>query len=156
MGERPASNVPVRDRIAIYGRVSSHEQKKKGDLDRQVDHARGYCSTTYNGYGYIFQDIGSGLNTRRPGLQKLFKLIEKKRIDKVVLTYPDRLTRFGFDYLDAYFKSHGTELIVLNKKAGMSMQEELVQDLIAIITSFSGRVHGLRSHQKKKKSSKIT
>jgi len=71
-------------------------------------------------------------------------------IAKVVLTYPDRLTRFGFDYLDAFFNSHGTNLQVINKKIDVSMQEELVQDLIAIITSFSGRVHGMRSHKKKK------
>jgi predicted site-specific integrase-resolvase len=90
----------------------------------------------YKGHDFIFHDIGSGLNTHRSGLRKLCKLVEKRRVAKVVLTYHDRLTRFGFDYLDAYFKSHGTDIIVMNKKADISMQEELVQDLISIITSF--------------------
>jgi len=65
----------------------------------------------------------------------------------VILTDQDRLTRFGFEYLQDYFKSFGTEIQVINHKPNGSMKEELVQDLIAIIASFSGRVQGLRSHK---------
>jgi putative resolvase len=132
---------------AIYCRVSSHEQKKKGDLTRQIEAAQLFCRKKQITPRYIFQDIGSGLNTRRTGLKKLCALIEQKQISQVILTYPDRLTRFGFDYLSAYFKSHGASIRAIHKKPTCSMQEELIQDLIAIITSFPGRVHGMRSHR---------
>jgi len=133
--------------VAIYCRVSSHDQKKKGDLDRQIDAAQEFCQKKQITPQYTFCDIGSGLNTHRSGLQKLCTLIEQKKIAKVIITYPDRLTRFGFDYLKNYFKSHGASIQAIHKKTTCSMQEELVQDLIAIITSFSGPVHGMRSHR---------
>jgi len=71
-------------------------------------------------------------------------------VSRVILTYPDRLTRYGFEYLVRYFRSHGAEIQVLNGKVSGSHGQELVQDLVAIVTSFSGRVHGLRSHRNKK------
>ena len=63
----------------------------------------------------------------------------------MVLTYPDRLTQFGFQYLERYFNSFNTSIQVINQKANQTLEKELVQDLIAIVTSFSGRIHGLRS-----------
>ena len=147
--EKSPSDYQLKRKIAIYSRFSSHEQKKKGDLDRQVQYAREYCREKQCSPGFIFQDVGSGLNAKRSGLRKLCKLVEKGHVSKVILTYSDRLTRFGFEYLKAYFASHGTTFQIINKKQDCSMQEELVQDLIAIITSFSGRVHGMRSHKRK-------
>jgi len=84
-GERNSKN----RKVAIYGRVSSHDQKKKGDLERQVNNIKEYCKETgYNAY-YIFTDMGSGLNTKRSGLKKLCTLIEQGKIKKVILNYPD-------------------------------------------------------------------
>ena len=87
----------------MYGRVSSHDQKKKGDLDRQVQAIREYCNKNDFNKVRVFTDVGSGLNIKRTGLKKSCKLIEQEKIEKVVLSYPDRLTRFGFDYLSRYF-----------------------------------------------------
>jgi len=98
-----------------------------------------YCKEKGYEVAHVVKDVGSGLNAKRPGLKKLCKLIESGKVEKVVLSYPDRLTRFGFAYLTRYFESHGTSIEVMNEKTNISMQEELVQDLIAIITSFSGR-----------------
>ena len=137
--------------VAVYCRVSSHDQKKKGDLERQVKAASEYCTEHEFKNIKTFTDVGSGLNTKRSGLKKMCKLIEEEKIRRVILTYPDRLTRFGFSYLENYFKSHGATIHAINEKMETSMQEELVQDLIAIVTSFSGRVHGMRSHKNKKK-----
>jgi putative resolvase len=147
--------------VAIYGRVSSHEQKKKGDLARQVAAAKTYCCQQGYGTPRVFQDIASGLNTKRKGLTRLCQLIEQGIIDRVVLTYPDRLTRFGLDYLRHYFRSHGTAIEILNTPKTSSIEAELVQDMIALITSFSGRVHGLRGQKKRhtqrqKKAEKLT
>jgi putative resolvase len=138
-------------KTAIYARVSSHEQKKKGDLERQVQIAQDYCHEKGKEQTVVVTDVASGLNTNRPGLNKLCKLIERGDIQSVLVTYPDRLTRFGQSYLERYFKSHGVTVQVLHQPITQSIHEELVQDLIAIVTSFSGRVHGLRSHKNTKK-----
>jgi putative resolvase len=145
--EQPKANREV----AIYCRVSSHEQKKKGDLARQVAAAKTYCHQQGYGTPRVFQDIASGLNAKRKGLIRLCQLIEQGTIDRVVLTYPDRLTRFGLDSLQHYFRSHGTAIEVLNTPMSSSIEAELVHDMIALITSFSGRVHGLRGQKNRHK-----
>ena len=134
---------------AIYTRVSSHEQKQKGDLERQIQTVEQYC--LQQGYQdiQVFQDVASGLNTGRKGLQQLCRAIECEAIKRVVITYKDRLTRFGFEYLTRYFQSHGTEVEVLYRDKETTAEKELVEDLVAIVTTFSGRVHGLRSHKAK-------
>lgn len=143
---------PVTTRTtAIYSRVSSHAQKKQGDLQRQTRQTRDYCIQQGYQVAHVFQDVGSGLNANRRGLKKLCRVIECGEIDRLVITYEDRLTRFGFDYLVRYFASHGVVIEVVERKASCSMEEELVQDLIAIVTSFSGRVHGLRSRRSRQK-----
>jgi predicted site-specific integrase-resolvase len=134
---------------AVYCRVSSHEQKAKGDLDRQVTTATRHCMKAGLGKPAVFTDVGSGLNATRPGLARLCKQVESGRVGTVVISFKDRLTRFGFEYLRRYFASHGASIIVARQPAMRSMQDELVEDLIAIVTSFSGRVHGMRgSHGK--------
>jgi predicted site-specific integrase-resolvase len=134
---------------AVYCRVSSHEQKAKSDLDRQVATATRHCARAGLGKPAVFTDVGSGLNATRPGLARLCKQVERGRVGTVVVSFKDRLTRFGFEYLRRYFASHGASIIVVRQPATLSMQDELVEDLIAIVTSFSGRVHGMRgSHGK--------
>jgi putative resolvase len=133
-----------RGRVAVYCRVSSHEQKAKGDLDRQVATATRHCMKVGLGKPVVFTDVGSGLNATRPGLARLCKQVESGQVRTVVVSFKDRLTRFGFEYFGRYFTSHGTSIIVARQPATQSMQDELVEDLIAIVTSFSGRVHGIR------------
>ncbi len=135
--------------IAVYCRVSSHEQKAKGDLGRQVVVATRHCASAGFEKPVVFTDVGSGLNATRPGLARLCKQVESGLVRTVVVSFKDRLTRFGFEYLRRYFASHGASIIVARQPATRSMQDELVEDLIAIVTSFSGRVHGMRgSHGK--------
>ncbi len=132
------------ERAAVYCRVSSHEQKAKGDLDRQVATATRHCAKAGLGKPAVITDDGSGLNATRPGLARLCKQVEAGQVWTVVVSFKDRLTRFGFDYLRRYFASHGASIAVARQPATRSMQDELVEDLIAIVTSFSGRVHGMR------------
>ncbi|MFX0064972.1 MAG: IS607 family transposase [Candidatus Hermodarchaeota archaeon] len=138
-------------KTAIYARVSSHDQKKKGDLDRQIEIAKEYGEERGVSNPRVFKDVSSGLNTKRSGLLRLCEAIERKEIDRVICTYPDRLTRFGLSYLTNYFGSHGATVEMMEQPPTQSMEEELVQDMAAIITSFSGRVHGLRSAKKRRK-----
>lgn len=95
-------------------------------------------------------DVGSGLNDKRKGLLKLMDLAKKGEITDVAIRYRDRLTRFGYGYLEEYFKSHNITIHVLDEKENTkSIQEELADDLIGIITSFSGKLYGLRSKKHK-------
>ena len=145
-GNESENETPGDAGIAVYCRVSSHEQKAKGDLDRQVQVAVEHCTASGSCKPEVYTDVGSGLNARRGGLKRLCKAIERGRVQRVIVTFKDRLTRFGFGYLDRYFKSHGASITVLRQLATRSMHDELVDDLIAIVTSFSGRVHGMRGH----------
>jgi putative resolvase len=95
------------------------------------------------------KDVGSGLNPKRPNFTKMLKLINNRDVAVIIITYRDRLTRFGFEYLESYFQSHNAKILVLNQEEIQDPQKELVADLIAIITSFSGKIYGLRSHKTK-------
>lgn len=135
-------------KAAVYCRVSSHEQKAKGDLGRQVDTAREHCRRAGIDEPLVFTDVGSGLSVKRPGLARLCRAIEQGITDTVVVTFKDRLTRFGFGYMARYFRSHGASIVVARKRPTMTMHEELVEDLVAIVTSFSGRMHGMRGRKR--------
>ena len=140
---------------AVYCRVSSHEQKAKGDLDRQVQVAVDHCTSAGLGTPAVYTDVGRGLNARRGGLKRMCRVIERGQVRWVFITYKDRLTRFGFEYLQRYFSSHGASIGVICQMAARTMDEELVADLIAIITSFSVRVHGRRGHRNHGKSKAV-
>ena len=96
----------------------------------------------------VLKDIASGLNTQREGLLKLFKLIEGRNIDVVLITYKDRFTRFGFEYLEEFFSTIGVRIEVVLGEEPKEATQELVEDLISIITSFAGKIYGMRSHKK--------
>ena len=105
----------------IYARVSAYDQKKNGDLDRQVAVLQDYCSMENLEVKYVITDLGSGLRANRKGLKKLFTLICKGKVDRVVISYKDRLTRFGFEYPEYFFKSYGVEIICTEAKENVSL-----------------------------------
>lgn len=132
--------------IIGYARVSSHTQKD--DLERQIETIKEYAKE--KGWQIqILKDIGSGLNENRKNYRKLLELVAKGEVSKVIITYPDRLTRFGFKTLEFFFQQHGTKIITLNEK-DKTPKEELIEDLITIISHFAGKLYGMRSHKYKK------
>jgi putative resolvase len=136
-------------KLAIYARVSSNEQKQKGDLERQINFVKENLDEEFLLVDTL-SDVGSGLNDKRKGLHKLMKLAKEKEITDVAIRYKDRLTRFGYGYLEEYFNSHGVTIHVLDQEEEIKKaQEELADDLISIITSFSGKLYGLRSKKHK-------
>ncbi|WP_258085040.1 IS607 family transposase [Thermococcus thermotolerans] len=137
----------IPDKVVIYARVSSRDQKE--DLERQIEYLKNYCSSRGYQVAKILTDISSSLNENRRGLKQLFKLVESGEVGKVVITYRDRLTRFGFKYLEQYFNSHGVEIEVIFDDEE-AIEKELVEDLLAIVTSFAGKLYGMRSHRKKR------
>ncbi|MEM3989146.1 MAG: IS607 family transposase [Desulfurococcaceae archaeon] len=134
-------------RAAIYARVSS--RKQEADLERQVERLRSYCSARGYRVVNVVTDVASGLNEKRSGLQKLLDMAVKHEIDVVVVEFRDRLTRFGFEYLTRFFESHGVRVEVV-EESEKGYMDELVEDFVAIVTSFAARIYGKRSQKFKK------
>lgn len=137
----------------IYARVSSHDQKRSGDLDRQIvfliEHITGLQNPV------ILKEVGSGLNDGRVQLQKLLRMVCQGEVRNVYVTYRDRLTRFGYRYLETIFALHGVSIIVVrDKEVEKQVYEELVEDMLSLLASFSGKLYGLRGKKSKKEGSK--
>lgn len=126
-----------------YCRVSS--SKQKDDLERQVQ----FMSERFPDHT-ILKDVGSGLNFRRKQLRFLLEECLSGRVGEVVVAYRDRLCRFGFELLEWFFTQNAVKLVVLEQQE-LSPQQELVADLLSVITVFSCRVHGLRKYRDKVK-----
>lgn len=126
----------------IYCRVSN--TKQKNDLDKQKQFLKEYAIS--NGYkvDYIFKDIASGMNESRNDLNKLIKLVINNKVNKIFISYKDRLTRFGYNYFEYIFKMFGTEIEVVNLTKEEDFQTELTQDLISIIHHFSMKMYSNR------------
>jgi putative resolvase len=130
-----------------YARVSSHDQKD--DLTRQVLVLESYCAK--HGWGFeVIQDLGSGMNYKKKGLIRLIKLITSYQVERLVLTHKDRLLRFGSDLIFTLCEQFGTEVIIINRSDDSTFEEDLASDVLEIITVFSARLYGSRSHKNKK------
>lgn len=128
----------------LYARVSSHDQKD--DLVRQVALLESFSAA--NGWTYeVLQDLGSGLNYRKKGLRLLIKRICSGDVCRLVITHRDRLLRFGSELVFALCEQFGTEVVMVNASEDVTFEEELVQDVLEIITVFSARLYGSRSHK---------
>ena len=131
-----------------YARVSTYGQK--ADLERQKQMLELYCSS--KGYKYKFiEDIGSGLNYNKVGLKKIIELIEEKKIDRIVLTHKDRLMRFGFGMISQICSLNNVLIDIINiSEEKVEDEKEFVNDVLEIITVFSAKLYGKRSHKNKK------
>jgi putative resolvase len=145
--ERMVGNFAVR-LLVLYGRVSGHGQKD--DLETQLERLPAWAATERKGHkNLVLSDIGSGLKARRGHLQGLLKLICEDKVAEVVITYEDRLTRFGQAFLETLFACFDVTLTVLEPGAEKTPEQELTDNLLALIASFSGRLYGPRSHKQK-------
>ena len=135
---------------ATYARVSSNEQKQKGDLDRQSQRLSEYCAKHNLYVKHIIKDVGSGLNDNRNGFKRLTDLIINQQVNKLIVEHKDRLTRFQFNFIKKMFESYGCEVIVING-IDVSNEEELAADIMSLLASFSGKFYGKRSAERRKK-----
>jgi len=146
---RIAEGLPISKevRAVIYARVSSPGQK--GDLEGQVQYLRQYCSS--KGYKVIdvLSDIASGLKADRRGLLKLLDYVVNRQVDVIVVAYRDRLTRFGLEYLEFFFRQYGVRVEAVLGDEPRDSRQELVEDLIEVVSSFAGKLYGLRSRRRK-------
>ena len=138
---------PKKNRVIIgYCRVSS--QKQKEDLERQIDHVKTYLLAKGQPFE-IISDIGSGINYKKKGLQELIKRISENQVDKVVVLDKDRLLRFGFELVEYIASLYNCEIEIIDHTE-KSDQQELVEDLVQIITGFSCKLQGKRAKKAKK------
>ena len=124
-----------------YCRVSSYEQKE--DLERQVC----YLTKKYPTH-IIIKDIGSGINFKRKGLLKIIDLAVENKIDKLVITYKDRLCRIGYDLIEHILTKYSNTNIIIENKEEKQTSQQVTEDLIEIITVYSSKLYGSRSYKK--------
>lgn len=133
--------------IIGYCRVSTSSQRE--DLERQVSNVESYCYA--KGYSFsIIKDLGSGLNYNKKGLNELLDKIMNDEVKLIVINYKDRLLRYGFELVEKICKKHNVEIEIINTTDDIPFQEELVNDVLEIITVYSAKLYGSRSHKNKK------
>ena len=123
--------------VALYARVSSHDQK--GDLERQQGRLVAWATDQGLQVGKVVSEVGSGLNGHR---SKLMALLKEPKIGGIVVEHRDRLARFGSEYIEASLMAAGRRLYVVNEG---EMTDDLVQDMVDVLTSFCARMYGRRS-----------
>ena len=133
-------------KVIGYCRVSSHKQKD--DLVRQVENMRTYLMVQGRPFE-IITDIGSGINYKKKGLRELVRLITQNEVDKVVVVYKDRLLRFGYELIEYIATLYNCDIEVIDNTE-KTEQQELVEDMIQIITFFSCKLQGKRANKTKK------
>ena len=134
----------INEKINIcYIRVSTHGQKS------DLEHQKEFMIKKYPKYE-IIEDIGSGINFNRKGLRKIIKLGIEGKINKLVVAYKDRLTRFGFELIEDLIKEYSNgEIIIENEKEEKEPKEELVEDVLQILNVYTAKMNGLRKYNNK-------
>lgn len=135
-------NIDLSGKVAIYARVSSSENRT--NLEKQAQRLTQYA--IMRGYNIVqtVTEIGTGINDKRP---KLEKLLRSGGYSKIIVEHKDRLTRFGFNYLETLLSTKGIEIEVVNPS--INDESNLMEDLVSIIYSFSARIYGLRRSTQK-------
>ena len=128
-----------------YCRVSS--KKQQDDLDRQITNVTTYLLAQGTCFK-IISDIGSGINYNKKGLKELLALIVDKQVSKIVVLYKDRLLRFGFELIENLCTLYDTKIEIIDNTIE-TKEQELITDMIQIITVFSARLQGSRSKKTK-------
>ncbi|MBU3867405.1 IS607 family transposase [Streptomyces sp. 4503] len=132
-------------KTVVYCRVSSPGQKD--DLASQITAMEEFCRGRGLAVDEWVREIGGGMNLKRKKLLALMDSIERGEVGTLVIAHTDRLARFGFEYLEYVADKNDCTILVANQES-LSPQEEMVQDLLAIVHTFSGRLDGLRKYEK--------
>jgi predicted site-specific integrase-resolvase len=124
-------------------------QDQHADLERQEQVLELYCASQ----GWLFEviaDLGSGMNYHKKGLQRLLDAILADDVGRLVLTHKDRLLRFGAELVFAICEAKNVEVVIINQGQDTTFEEDLASDVLEIITVFSARLYGSRSHKNQK------
>lgn len=126
--------------------MSSRREQAEGDLDRQVGRLRGQVDATLT----VFTDVASGLSDRRAGLRKALAECMNPEVDRLLVEHPDRLARFGVGLIEHLLQGYGVTVVCTGQSEEESAESELVRDMLAIVTSFAGRLYGQGSAKTKR------
>lgn len=129
----------------VYARVSTHEQVENGDLDRQVLSIIEQVPNLNN--PLILKEQGSELNLNRKNINKMLDLVMEEKVNRIFITYKERLSRFGYETIEKICKKHDVDIIVLNEDKEKSIEQELIEDMMMLLSSFSGKMYKLRNHK---------
>lgn len=132
--------------VFIYCRVSTKKQADSGNLERQKGRLIEYCNNKKYNIIQIFEEVASGLNDNRRELTKMLRRLNE--VNTIVVEYPDRLARFGYNYLQEFSKSLNVDIETIEKNIKLEPNEEMVNDLISVVTCFSARLYGSRGGRK--------
>jgi len=133
-------------KIIGYCRVSSHKQKD--DLKKQIENVKTYMIA--RGYSFdIITDIGSGINYNKKGLNQLIDMITNSEVETIVILYKDRLIRFGYELIQNLCDKYGTTIEIIDN-TDKTEEQELVEDMIQIVTVFSRYLQSERAYKAKK------
>lgn len=143
---KKALGIPISNKkVVVYCRVSSANQKD--DLASQIKAMEQFCLGAGIAVDEWIEEIGSGMNFKRKKFLDLMTRIGTSEVQRLIIAHKDRLSRFGFDYFEHYATSNGCEIVVANQQS-LSPEQEMVEDLLTIIHSFSSRLYGLRKYKK--------
>lgn len=132
-------------KVVVYCRVSSRNQHH--DLHFQVMAMESFCLADAIVVDEWIEEIGGGLNFKRKKFLQLMTDVQQGLVSKLLVAHKDRLVRFGFDYFAYMAAQNGCEIVVVNQQS-LSPQQEMVEDLLAIVHTFSCRLYGLRKYKK--------
>lgn len=130
------------EKIVVYARVSSSENKD--NLEKQSERLVSYCNAKGWKVEKVIKEIGSGLNDNRKQLEKL---LMDKSITIIVVEHSDRFSRFGMNYIQKLLEMQGRKIEIVNKQS--NDKDDLMQDFVSIITSFTARLYGQRRTKRK-------
>lgn len=130
----------------IYCRVSTKKQQESGNLQRQQERLIQYCQDKGYKVVTVYEEVASGLNDHRRELTKMFRNLSEA--DFIVVEYEDRLARFGYSYLKEFAASFNVAIEAVEKVGKLQPNEEMVNDLVSIVTCFSARLYGARGGRK--------
>ena len=137
-----------KDRIRLgYARVSSSDQRQ--DLQRQTQRLSQHLASSSDSSYEVISDLGSGVNYKKKGLNKLLKLLLSGKAASLTVIHKDRLLRFGSELIFKICDAVGTKVCILEEEPSKSHEEELVRDVVTLMTVFSARHYGRRRHIRK-------
>lgn len=141
----------IQEFLGIHNKIISEDSivfyVRSSDDDTKIDAQVKLLTEKYGEPVKVFKDKTSGLNEKRPGLASLINQASKHKFNTIAITQKDRLTRFGYSYLETLFANLNVKIIVLGENKEKTLQDELLQDFMSLITSFSGKIYRLRGYE---------
>jgi len=144
-----AGEEEIPKKTIVYSRVSSHDQAE--DLERQTEKLLKFCEENHKENVEVIKEIGSGMNYQKRGLRKLVAKVIQGEVDTIVVNFKDRLMRFGLEIFQQLCTWRHVEIMEIGESKAKDFYEQLVEDVLTIMTVYCSKIYGKRSHQNREK-----